>query len=41
MTNKFTGPIHYLDATALAQLIRTEQLSSREVVQAYLDRISQ
>ena len=40
MTNKFTDPIHYLDATALAELIRTRQLSSREVVQAHLDRIS-
>ena len=40
MTNKFTDPIHYLDATALAELIRTGQLSSREVVQAHLDRIS-
>jgi aspartyl-tRNA(Asn)/glutamyl-tRNA(Gln) amidotransferase subunit A len=40
MTNKFTDPIHYLDATALAQLIRTGQLSSREVVQAHLDHIS-
>ena len=33
-------PIHYLDATKLATLIRTKQLSSREVVQAHLDRIS-
>jgi aspartyl-tRNA(Asn)/glutamyl-tRNA(Gln) amidotransferase subunit A len=32
-------PIHYQDATALAALIRTKQLSSREVVQAHLDRI--
>jgi aspartyl-tRNA(Asn)/glutamyl-tRNA(Gln) amidotransferase subunit A len=31
-------PIHYMDATALAALIRTRQLSSREVVQAHLDR---
>ena len=31
--------IHYQDATALAALIRTKQLSSREVVQAHLDRI--
>jgi aspartyl-tRNA(Asn)/glutamyl-tRNA(Gln) amidotransferase subunit A len=36
-TNK-TAPIHYLEATTLAALIRTEQLSSREVVQAHLDR---
>jgi aspartyl-tRNA(Asn)/glutamyl-tRNA(Gln) amidotransferase subunit A len=34
-----TGLIHYLDATTLATLIRTKQLSSREVVQAHLDRI--
>ena len=40
MTNKLTGPIHYLDATALAELIRTKEMSSREVVQAHLDRIS-
>jgi aspartyl-tRNA(Asn)/glutamyl-tRNA(Gln) amidotransferase subunit A len=33
------GAIHYQDATALAALIRTKQLSSREVVQAHLDRI--
>ena len=33
-------PVHYLDATTLAALIRTKQLSSREVVQAHLDRIS-
>jgi aspartyl-tRNA(Asn)/glutamyl-tRNA(Gln) amidotransferase subunit A len=33
------SPIHYLDATALAALIRTRQLSSREVVQAHLDRV--
>src|ERR1700731_4051273 len=31
--------IHYQEATALAALIRTKQLSSREVVQAHLDRI--
>ena len=40
MTNKLTGPIHYLDATAQAELIRTKQISSREVVQAHLDRIN-
>jgi aspartyl-tRNA(Asn)/glutamyl-tRNA(Gln) amidotransferase subunit A len=39
MTNKLTDPINYRDATALAELIRTRQLSSREVVQAHLDRI--
>ncbi len=35
-----TNPIHYQDAAALAALIRTRQLSSREVVQAHLDRIA-
>jgi aspartyl-tRNA(Asn)/glutamyl-tRNA(Gln) amidotransferase subunit A len=35
-----TFAIHYQDATRLAELIRTRQLSSREVVQAHLDRIS-
>ena len=34
-----TGAIHYQEATALAALIRTKQLSSREVVQAHLDRV--
>ena len=34
-----TNPVYYEDATALAALIRTKQLSSREVVQAHLDRI--
>ena len=34
-----TQPLHYLDATALAELIRTRQITSREVVQAHLDRI--
>jgi aspartyl-tRNA(Asn)/glutamyl-tRNA(Gln) amidotransferase subunit A len=33
------GAIHYRDATALAALIRTKKISSREVVQAHLDRI--
>jgi aspartyl-tRNA(Asn)/glutamyl-tRNA(Gln) amidotransferase subunit A len=32
--------IYYKDATELASLIRTKQLSSREVVRAHLDRIS-
>jgi aspartyl-tRNA(Asn)/glutamyl-tRNA(Gln) amidotransferase subunit A len=31
--------IYYKDATELASLIRTKQLSSREVVQAHLDRV--
>jgi len=34
-----TGAIYYKDATELAALIRTRELSSREVVQAHLDRI--
>jgi Asp-tRNA(Asn)/Glu-tRNA(Gln) amidotransferase A subunit family amidase len=34
------GAIYYKDATELATLIRTKQLSSREVVQAHLDRIA-
>ena len=34
-----TNPIHFLEAAALATLIRTRQLSSREVIQAHLDRI--
>jgi aspartyl-tRNA(Asn)/glutamyl-tRNA(Gln) amidotransferase subunit A len=34
-----TSAIHYQEATALAALIRTKQLSSREVVQAHLARI--
>ena len=32
--------IHYMDATALASLIRKRELTSREVVQAHLDRIA-
>ena len=35
-----TGSIYYKDATELAALIRTKQLSSREVVQTHLDRIA-
>jgi aspartyl-tRNA(Asn)/glutamyl-tRNA(Gln) amidotransferase subunit A len=35
-----TDPLHYMDATTLARLIRTKQVSPREVVQAHLDRIS-
>ena len=34
-----TSAIRYQEANALAALIRTKQLSSREVVQAHLDRI--
>ena len=33
-------PIHYRDAATLAALIGTRQVSSREVVQARLDRIA-
>ena len=40
MTTKSADPIHYFDATTLAALIRTRQLSSREIVQAHLDRIA-
>lgn len=35
-----TNPIHYQDATTLAALIRTKKVSSREVVQAHLDRVA-
>ena len=35
-----TAPIYYMDATALARLVRTRQVSSREIVQAHLDRIA-
>lgn len=34
-------PLHYQDATNLAALIASRQLSSREVVQAHLDRIAE
>jgi aspartyl-tRNA(Asn)/glutamyl-tRNA(Gln) amidotransferase subunit A len=34
-----TNPIHYQDATALAVLIRTKQVSPVEVMKAHLDRI--
>jgi aspartyl-tRNA(Asn)/glutamyl-tRNA(Gln) amidotransferase subunit A len=39
-STKEAGPICYKDATELASLIRTKQLSSRDVVQAHLDRIA-
>ena len=39
MNTELNDPIHYRDATALAALIRTKHLSSREVVQAHLERI--
>jgi Asp-tRNA(Asn)/Glu-tRNA(Gln) amidotransferase A subunit family amidase len=35
-----TDAIYYKDATELTALIRTKQLSSREVVRAHLDRIA-
>ncbi|MGI3776776.1 MAG: amidase [Janthinobacterium lividum] len=35
-----TNAIHYQDAATLAALIRTGRLSSREVVQAHLDRVA-
>ncbi|MDI1360532.1 amidase [Methylotenera sp.] len=34
------NPIHYMDATTLARLIKTKEITSREVVQAHLDRIA-
>lgn len=34
-----SAPLHYLDATGLAELIRTRQVSSAEVVRAHLERI--
>lgn len=36
-----SDPLHYLDATTLAALIASKQVSSREVVQAHLDRIAE
>jgi aspartyl-tRNA(Asn)/glutamyl-tRNA(Gln) amidotransferase subunit A len=42
VTNSKTSdnnPIYYQDAAALAALIQSRQLSSREVVQAHLDRV--
>jgi aspartyl-tRNA(Asn)/glutamyl-tRNA(Gln) amidotransferase subunit A len=40
ISNQDPGPLHYRDATTLAALIATKQVSSREVVQAHLDRIA-
>lgn len=34
-------PLHFLDATTLAALIATKQVSSREVVEAHLNRIAE
>ena len=39
-TTSVESPIYFKDATELATLIRTKQVSSREVVQAHLDRIA-
>jgi aspartyl-tRNA(Asn)/glutamyl-tRNA(Gln) amidotransferase subunit A len=41
VTTHDSEPLHYQDATALADLIATKQVSSREVVQAHLDRIAE
>src|SRR5262249_52481564 len=40
VTVQDSEPLHYQDATALAALIASRQVSSREVVQAHLDRIA-
>ncbi|MFZ6647357.1 amidase [Undibacterium sp. TJN25] len=40
MNPNLDNAIFYKDATELARLIRTKELSSREVVQAHLDRIN-
>jgi aspartyl-tRNA(Asn)/glutamyl-tRNA(Gln) amidotransferase subunit A len=40
MRSGSTEPLHYQDATALAELIASKQVSSREVVQHHLDRIA-
>src|SRR6202012_1511625 len=41
VTTHDSEPLHYRDATALAELIATKQVSSRKVVQAHLDRIAE
>jgi aspartyl-tRNA(Asn)/glutamyl-tRNA(Gln) amidotransferase subunit A len=41
VTAQDSEPLHYQDATSLAALIATKQVSSREVVQAHLDRIAE
>src|SRR6476620_8067385 len=41
VTTHATEPLYYQDATSLAALIATKQVSSREVVQAHLDRIAE
>ncbi|WP_123028506.1 amidase [Mycolicibacterium stellerae] len=40
VTSRTSEPLHYQDATALAALIAAKRASSREVVQAHLDRIA-
>ncbi len=35
-----TNPLYYETATTLAALIRNKAVSSREVVQAHLDRVA-
>src|ERR1700754_4369849 len=40
VTTHDSEPLYYRDATALAELIATKQVSSREVVQAHQDRIA-
>ena len=40
MSSNNDNPIYYKDAAELARLIRTKQLSSREVVQSHLERIA-
>lgn len=39
--NSKTDPIYYQEATTLAKLIRTKEISSVEVMQAHLDRIAE
>jgi aspartyl-tRNA(Asn)/glutamyl-tRNA(Gln) amidotransferase subunit A len=41
MKNSKTDPIYYQDATTIAKLIRTKEISSVEVVQAHLNRIAE
>ncbi|WP_159478568.1 amidase family protein [Dyadobacter sp. 3J3] len=40
-SNSNTDPIYYQEATTLAKLIRHKEISSVEVVQAHLDRITE
>lgn len=41
VANQDAEPLYYQDATSLAALIASKQVSSREVVQAHLDRIAE